>query len=146
MKIQKIFSDEYDDERLYSVLMSEEELYLFSKKDNDLKNQPVKSLSAGILLANGGWCVNDISDQLLQKSLKNENKTPESKELLEKLKGLKTIIKNIQKKQKKLVKVPWMHWILEIIQFLWMGLNQKLHWLMKWVTSKVRKERVNLEN
>ena len=31
MEIQKIFSDEYDKERLYSVLLDEEEMYLFSE-------------------------------------------------------------------------------------------------------------------
>ena len=31
MEIQKIFSDEFDDERYYSVLMNEEELVLFSE-------------------------------------------------------------------------------------------------------------------
>ena len=31
MEIMKIYSDSYDEERIYSVLMSEEELYLFSE-------------------------------------------------------------------------------------------------------------------
>ena len=35
MEIQKIFSDEYNEECFYSVLMSEEEMYLFSKLQDD---------------------------------------------------------------------------------------------------------------
>lgn len=52
MEIQKIFSDEWDDERLYSVLMSEEELMLFSEDEEDQKNRTSKLLGgAGIAAA-----------------------------------------------------------------------------------------------
>ena len=35
MEIQKIFSDQYDEERLYSVLMTEDEVALFSKLQDE---------------------------------------------------------------------------------------------------------------
>ena len=57
MEIQKIFSDYYDEERYYSVLMDEEELALFSsakeianeilEKAKDGKTQATKAIRAG---------------------------------------------------------------------------------------------------
>ena len=51
MEIQKIFSDQYDEERLYSVLMTEEELALFSEAMEEVE-EPKKS-STGKKIAKG---------------------------------------------------------------------------------------------
>lgn len=54
MEIQKIFSDYYDDERLYSVLMSEEELALFA----DLSDyESHRGLGRSAILGLGGGAV-----------------------------------------------------------------------------------------
>lgn len=50
MEILKIFSDANDEERLYSVLLSEEELVLFSEVKDDLA---VAGLGAGATAATG---------------------------------------------------------------------------------------------
>ena len=44
MEIQKVFSDMYDEERLYSVLMNEDELALFSEIQKEFNSQSQKEL------------------------------------------------------------------------------------------------------
>lgn len=53
MEIQKIFSDMYDDERLYSVLLSEEEMYLFSVMKDELEGAGAAAAGAGLLAGAG---------------------------------------------------------------------------------------------
>ena len=47
MEIQKIFSDQYDDERLYSVLLTEDEMALYQYMFSEEEEQPKKKMSAG---------------------------------------------------------------------------------------------------
>ena len=48
MEIQKIFSDMYDEERLYSVLMTEEELRLFNAGNLRRTAQYLKGMTGGV--------------------------------------------------------------------------------------------------
>ena len=58
MEIQKIFSDEYDEERLYSVLMNEEELALFSELQKEFALKFIKKKLRDIGIYNNRGILN----------------------------------------------------------------------------------------
>ena len=54
MEIMKVFSDSYDEERIYSVLMNEEELALFSEIQKEFSNATNKALKKAWVKSQGG--------------------------------------------------------------------------------------------
>lgn len=80
MKIQKIFSDMYDQERLYSVLMNEDEMYLYQSLFSDEEGEPKKGLSRaakigiGTGLGTGVAAGGVVGAKYLGKHLEGKNK------------------------------------------------------------------------
>ena len=73
MEIQKIFSDMYDEERLYSVLMSEEEMYLFSEAKRNLEDyESHRGLGRSYLLGGIGGMVGGYAGKKEAEKLSRE--------------------------------------------------------------------------
>lgn len=80
MILQKIFFDSYGEDRLYSVLMSEEEIALFSKEDTNDKSRITPKAIVG-----AGVAGNAISGYLAMKEINKKEISDEEKKVLKNL-------------------------------------------------------------
>ena len=90
MEIQKIFSDQYDEEKYYSVLMNEEELALFSEIQKEFASirDAKKALRvAETAVANGGLTKGNVRtlSSVARKTNKGANKLVNNPELANKV-------------------------------------------------------------
>lgn len=119
MEIQKIFSDQYDEERLYSVLMTEEELAFFSEAVEEAskpKKSVAKKVAAGAGITAGVAAgtavgVKKGADVIRDKAIKELQKMPKvtfgdekAKKLQERAMKADHISKAIEKAPQKVVK------------------------------------------